>query len=134
MELSELKIGTFYGIKETPFILRLQNITKEGLLGGFVLCVLDNSIKFSRGFKPTGKGWDKQFPNLANGRKTLLPTNEDALMPEIRIEHIMDEIPPEDIPLLKQQSRHYVDYFFDTKSISMPFVHYRRTKRTTKRS
>jgi hypothetical protein len=130
MELSELKIGTFYMVTEAPFILKLQNITEDGLLGGYILCVLDNSIKFSRGFKPTGKGWDKQFPDLANGKETFLPKDEDALMPEIRIEHIMGKIPAKDIPLLKQQARHYVDYFFDMKSISMPFAHYRRTKRS----
>jgi hypothetical protein len=131
MELSELKIGAFYSIIEAPFMLRLQNITKDGLLGGLVLCMLDNSIKFTRGFKPTGKGWDKQFPNLVN-KETFLPKDEDMLMREIRIEHIMEEVPPENIPLFKQGARHYVDYFFDPKSISMPLCHYRRTKRKTK--
>ena len=129
MELSELKIGAFYMTKDFPVILKLTNITPEGLLGGLAFCVQDNSIRWTRGFKPTGAGWEELWPHLKNSTTPVLPKEEDDELWPIRIENIREEVPPNHLPLFKRGALHYIDYFFDPKSLSLPLCKYRCRRR-----
>lgn len=98
-DVKKVEIGKHYALEMA--IIKVYNVTDDGLVGGMVMDLPSGGVWYSKGFRPNTPAWEGYVKDL----------QEDVHL-VVKLEHVGEEIPPEHLAELSSFNQKRMRYFF----------------------